>query len=61
MGMLEMKRASLSKAAVLMAGTYCHRDSTPIVPSTSDMLHTSNSYVSAHPRQRAKVMGSFVW
>lgn len=51
MGMLEMKRGSLSKAAVLMAGAYCHRDSTPIVPSTSDTLHASTTYLSDHPRQ----------
>lgn len=47
MEMLEMKRASLSKAAVWIAGAYYHHDSTPIVPPMSDTLYTS--YLSACP------------
>lgn len=45
MGMLGMKRASLGKAAVLIAGAYCYRDSSSEVPSMSDTLHTSTSYL----------------
>lgn len=47
MGMLEMKRASLGKAAVQIADAYYHHDSTPIVTPMSDTLHTS--YLSACP------------